>query len=92
MTAYIIRRLLWFIPVLIVTLTILFIIMQVVPGDPIQAAFGSDSPLTKERIIELRAQFGLDQPLYIRFARWWWIYYAAILEFLSIRVLLSVSN
>jgi peptide/nickel transport system permease protein len=72
MTAYLVRRLLWFIPVLVLTLTIVFVIMQVMPGDPIEAAFGSEAPISAERLAALRAELGLDQPLYVRFALWWW--------------------
>jgi peptide/nickel transport system permease protein len=72
MTAYVVRRILWFIPVMVLTLTLLFIVMQVLPGDPIQAAFGSEVALSPERLAALRAELGLDDPLYMRFLNWWW--------------------
>jgi len=72
MRAYILKRIIWFIPVLVITLTLVFIIMQVLPGDPIEAAFGDETPLSEEQIEALRARFGLDQPLYMRFLDWWW--------------------
>jgi peptide/nickel transport system permease protein len=72
MSVYILKRILWFIPVLILTLTLLFIIMQILPGDPIQAAFGSEIPLSPERLAAVREELGLDQPLYIRYFTWWW--------------------
>jgi len=72
MRAYVIKRILWFIPVMVITLTLLFVVMQVLPGDPIEAAFGGDTPLSPERIEQLRAKFGLDRPIYVRFLDWWW--------------------
>jgi peptide/nickel transport system permease protein len=72
MIGFIIRRLLWFVPILLLTLTILFLLLQVVPGDPIRAAFGSESPLDEKQIQALRAQLGLDKPLYVRYLSWLW--------------------
>jgi peptide/nickel transport system permease protein len=72
MIGYIIRRLLWFIPVLLVILTLLFLLLQVVPGDPIRAAFGGESPLDEQQVQALRTQLGLDRPLYIRYFAWLW--------------------
>lgn len=72
MSEYIIRRLLWFVPVILLTVTILFILLQVIPGDPIRAAFGEDIPLAQEQIDTLRADLGLDKPLYVRYFYWLW--------------------
>jgi ABC-type microcin C transport system permease subunit YejB len=41
---YLLKRLIWFIPVLWITLTLLFFLLQIVPGDPIRAAFGRFKP------------------------------------------------
>ena len=72
MIGYIIRRLLWFVPVLLLILTLLFLLLQVVPGDPIRAAFGTESPLDEQQIQALRTQLGLDRPLYVRYFAWLW--------------------
>ncbi len=72
MIGYIVRRVLWFVPVLFVTLTLLFLLLHVVPGDPIRAAFGGDCPLSDEQVQTLRAQLGLDRPVYVRYFMWLW--------------------
>jgi len=72
MIGYVIKRLLWFIPVLLVILTLLFLLLQVVPGDPIRAAFGGENPLDEQQVRALRAELGLDRPLYIRYVSWLW--------------------
>jgi peptide/nickel transport system permease protein len=72
MIGHIMRRLLWFFPVLLVILTLLFLLLQVVPGDPIHAAFGGENPLDEQQIKALRVQLGLDKPFYIRYLAWLW--------------------
>ena len=66
---YLIKRLIWFIPVLWITLTLLFFLLQVVPGDPIRAAFGDQKALSEEQIQTLRTQLGLNKPLPVRYVR-----------------------
>jgi peptide/nickel transport system permease protein len=72
MVAYAVRRLIWFIPIILITLTVLFFLFQVVPGDPIRAAFGSEVPMDESQLAALRAQLGLDQPLIIRYFQYLW--------------------
>lgn len=72
MHQYIIKRLLWFIPVLFVTITLLFFFIQVIPGDPIRAAFGDESPLSEEHVAALRVELGLDKNLVVRYCKWLW--------------------
>ncbi len=72
MAEYVVKRLLWFIPVILITLTVLFLLLQILPGDPIRAAFGQEVPLSPERVAVLRAELGLDQPVYARYFKWLW--------------------
>lgn len=72
MIEYIIRRLIWFVPIVLVILTLLFLLFQVIPGDPIRAAFGADAPLSEAQIQTLRVQLGLDKPIYVRYFKWLW--------------------
>jgi peptide/nickel transport system permease protein len=72
MVGYIVRRLLWFIPIVLLTLTALFFLFQVVPGDPIQAAYGGGLTLSPEQIANLRAELGLDQPVLVRYFSYLW--------------------
>src|SRR5919205_3868120 len=68
MVAYIVRRLLEAVPLLLVITLVLFVIIQMT-GDPL-AAYTVDSTLTGADIARLRAQYGLDQPVPIQYLRW----------------------
>lgn len=68
MTAYIIRRLIQMIPVILLVMVLVFVIFRLIPGDPVQFILGADpNPASVEA---LRAKFGLDQPMPIQFIRW----------------------
>jgi peptide/nickel transport system permease protein len=58
---YIIARLLITIPTVFVSLTAVFIVMHVIPGDPIRAMLGPKA--TEEMVSMMRHQLGLDRPL-----------------------------
>jgi len=60
MTRYIIRRLLWTIPVVIVISLVTFGLMHSVPGGP----FDREKPLPKEIRENLEKFYGMDQPLW----------------------------
>ena len=62
---YIIRRTLLAIPTLIGAVTIVFIVMRIVPGDPAYLLAGEFA--TEEVIERLRAEMNLDKPLHIQY-------------------------
>ena len=51
---------------LLVVITILFLLLELAPGDPLQALIG-DAPASDEFRAEMIATFGLDQPLWQRY-------------------------
>jgi peptide/nickel transport system permease protein len=62
MRAYAVRRLLGAIPTLLGVATLVFLMIHLVPGDPVEAMLGEyAAPSARE---ELRAQLGLDKPLH----------------------------
>ncbi|MRG87886.1 nickel ABC transporter permease [Salinibacillus xinjiangensis] len=65
MFIFIVRRVLQTIPVLIGVSLVVFLIMQMVPGDPAVLLAGESA--TEEQVNQLRSQLGLDQPLYIQY-------------------------
>jgi peptide/nickel transport system permease protein len=67
MSAYIGQRLVHAIPVLIGISVLTFLMLHLIPGDPV-SVFAGDKPLTPERAEELRHQYGLDRPLLIQYA------------------------
>ncbi len=66
--AYVIRRLLMTIPVLLGVIFITFAIIKVTPGDPVQLMLGQRA--TAARVAELRLQLGLDDPLLVQYGRY----------------------
>jgi peptide/nickel transport system permease protein len=66
MTTYILQRLVHAIPVLIGISIFSFLLIHLIPGDPVQI-FAGDKPLTPERAEELRHAYGLDRPLVVQY-------------------------
>ncbi|ANU14586.1 Dipeptide transport system permease protein DppB [Planococcus halocryophilus Or1] len=65
MLMFILRRLFQTIPVIFGVTIVVFIIMQLVPGDPAVLLAGEGA--TQETIEALRTQLGLNQPLYAQY-------------------------
>lgn len=70
MLKFILMRLLHSIPVLLGVTIVVFSALQLIPGDVAQTLLGFSA--TAERVAELRAQLGLDQPLYLQYFTWLW--------------------
>ena len=68
MIAYIIKRFLSAIPVLLGISVIVFIIMALIPGDPATAILGSFA--TPENVEKLNRDLGLDKPMIQRYFIW----------------------
>ena len=49
--------------------TIVFFLLRVLPGDPVQLLVGMDV-VNEDAVAKLRAQFGLDQPLLVQYFLW----------------------
>jgi oligopeptide transport system permease protein len=64
--SYLIRRILWIIPVLFAVSVITFTLMHAVPGGP----WDREKRLPAAVQARLNAEYGLDQPLVIQYVRW----------------------
>lgn len=64
------QRLLDAIPTVLLVLTLVFVAMHVLPGDPAQVILGDQA--TPAQLAQLRARLGLDQPLVVQYARFIW--------------------
>ncbi|MFN3974117.1 MAG: ABC transporter permease [Dehalococcoidia bacterium] len=71
MRDYLIRRLLLLIVTVWGVSVVIFLIMRVVPGDPIMALMG-EGGATAEQIAKIRRELGLDRPLPVQYAQWMW--------------------
>lgn len=67
MIGYVIRRLLLAIPTLIAMLTMVFVLVRLVPGDPAVAMLGDRA--SAETLQTLRAELGLDQPIAVQYVQ-----------------------
>jgi len=68
MTRYVAQRVLSLIPVLLGVTLLVFLVMQLAPGDPAQIILGPKA--TETSLAQLRRELGLDQPLHIQYGRW----------------------
>ncbi len=70
MIRYIIHRIFMLVPVLFGVALVSFSLLHMVPGDPAEILGGQEA--TKADIDRIRAEYGLDQPLALQFARFVW--------------------
>ncbi|HEU4371744.1 MAG TPA: ABC transporter permease [Methylomirabilota bacterium] len=68
MKRYLARRLLLLVPVLAGVSIIVFMVLHLSPGDPVEIMLGTQA--TQEDRARLRADLGLDQPLHVQYVRW----------------------
>ncbi|MDI3548219.1 MAG: peptide/nickel transport system permease protein [Halanaerobiales bacterium] len=67
MLSYVIRRILYLIPLLIAISIVVFLMIHLIPGDPVEIMLGEKG--AAEDIARLRAELGLDKPLYIQYGK-----------------------
>lgn len=70
MGAFILRRLLLLIPLLLGVSIIVFAMIHAIPGDPTLLLIGTDQDITDEQRQIIREQYGLDQPLPVQYGKW----------------------
>lgn len=70
MAKYIIRRILVTIPIIISIILIVFLLLQVLPGNPIRVMM--KEKVNQEVIDRVSEQMGLNDPLIVRFGRYLW--------------------
>jgi peptide/nickel transport system permease protein len=67
-TSYLIKRVLALVPVLGVVAVVVFLLIHLTPGDPAAVILGPEASAAD--VAALRAQLGLNDPLYLQFLRW----------------------
>lgn len=65
MTTFIVRRALSLVPVLVGISIVVFLLLRLTPGDPATVMLGERA--TPEKVAALRAQLGLDRPLWAQY-------------------------
>ena len=71
MLRYIIQRMLMMIPTLLGVAILVFFMLRLMPGDPVQMMMDG-SNVSKAVLDAERARLGLDQPIYVQFFKWLW--------------------
>jgi peptide/nickel transport system permease protein len=73
MRDYLVRRILLIFPTLFGALTLIFFIMNILPGDVALMILGADTgQASPEALARLREQLGLNRPLYVQYLSWLW--------------------
>ena len=72
MTTYIIRRLMHAVLVILLVSLMVFLLMRLLPGDPIlmYVASGDLQSISKEQIAHLKHELGMDRPLFVQYFDW----------------------
>ena len=68
MYSYLIRRLFYLVPVMLIVVSIVFFLIHLIPGDPAAVMAGAEA--TVEDVERMRKVMGLDRPLYEQYILW----------------------
>ncbi len=70
MTKYVLHRVFQMIPLLVLVSVLVFALLTSMPGDPLDRMLEDNPDFTYEDYMRLRAIYGLDDPVYIRYFKW----------------------
>ena len=75
MQGYLAKRILLFIPTLLLVTLMVFALMRLIPGDPaylLLAGSDGEGQFTEEQLDKLRHELGTDRPLPVQYLTWIW--------------------
>jgi peptide/nickel transport system permease protein len=67
---YVLRRVVYVIPIVISVALVCFLLVHITPGDPLVAVLPADA--SQELAAQMRAAYGFDRPLPVQFGLWLW--------------------
>jgi peptide/nickel transport system permease protein len=74
LTRYVLHRILQLIPVLFLVSVAVFLIIRIIPGDPVLVMLGVDPEervrISEEQYQALQRQLGFDRPIYMQYISW----------------------
>ncbi len=70
MLAYIARRIVYVVPIVVSVALVCFLLVHIAPGDPLVAILPADA--SEELAAQLRTAYGFDRPLPVQFGLWVW--------------------
>jgi peptide/nickel transport system permease protein len=65
---YLLRRILYVVPIALAVSLVCFMLVHIAPGDPINAIVPPDAP--QEVVIQVKRAYGLNKPLPVQFGIW----------------------
>ena len=68
MILYLLRRILYAVPIALAVSLVCFMLVHIAPGDPINAIVPADAP--QDVVEQIRHEYGLDKPLPVQFGLW----------------------
>jgi len=68
---FLIQRLFALVPVVFGTGTLVFVLIRMIPGDVVTLLLETSLALTPDQLLELKAMYGLDRPVFSQFVGWW---------------------
>ncbi len=68
MFAYLVRRFITLLVTLLFSSILIFVVINIIPGDPAQIILGTEATL--ETLARVRAKLGLDRPAVVRYIEW----------------------
>lgn len=77
MLSYLLRRLIQAVPVILIIMVGTFLLLKLAPGDTVDALVGDMGGADPQVIARLRAEYGLDQPVWVQL----WIYMTKLAQF-----------
>ena len=69
MLAYVVRRVLVFVPTLFISITLIFVLTRLVPGNPVWSLIGHQG-VSAEQIEEVSKELGLDRSIFRQYLAW----------------------
>src|SRR5215831_3382961 len=72
---YLAKRILLYIPVIIMATVLVFLLIRVIPRDPallILAGASGEGSFKQEDLANLRRELGTDRPIYVQYGTWLW--------------------
>ena len=70
MLAYVARRFVYAIPIVLSVALVCFLLVHITPGDPLVAVLPADA--SQELAAQMRTAYGFDRPLPVQFGLWLW--------------------
>jgi peptide/nickel transport system permease protein len=76
MQSYIFRRVLLFIPTMVILSLLVFLFLRIIPGDPAELVLGGgvggSSSFSQEDLDNVRKALGTDRPIHVQYGVWIW--------------------